>query len=327
MRRLEPAAWEQLARESGILERPLGEKAWEIPVEVDLDGEFLRWKNVPRRTVRLPERLLEQFLALADAPVKRIEAYARRWGVLWLCERHSYPFRHGLEFGMWSVPPPLPRKRQVWPLPLHCMPDETGGYLRERVDGWRFWARRAKAALDIGAQLHQGQVAAGSTWRIACARGERWSSPSTLQEAWSELELVVNDWISFMPVRPSVALRDGRPAILLGGGHLFGALAVQLALAICRTEGLGICSACGHSYIPARRPRAGQRQYCPTCRELKRPVRDAEADYRRRKREVIALRQQGVTLSAIARRLGRNVQTVRSWIRRKPRPSDRKPGT
>ena len=68
---------------------------------------------------------------------------------------------------------------------------------------------------------------------------------------------------------------------LLQGTSLFGALAVQLLMAVSRTGGLAICSGCGAPYVPKRRPNPRRRRYCPQC-GLKAAWRDAQAAQRRR---------------------------------------------
>lgn len=60
------------------------------------------------------------------------------------------------------------------------------------------------------------------------------------------------------------------PQIQITGGDLFGALVMQLVLAINQADGLAVCSACGEFYAPKRRPRPDQKNYCPekACRKL-----------------------------------------------------------
>jgi len=70
-------------------------------------------------------------------------------------------------------------------------------------------------------------------------------------------------------------------SLRIGVAGLFGALVVQLALAIAKTDGLTLRSACGMTYLPGRRPNPKRRRYCSPCRAGGAPLRDAAADYRR----------------------------------------------
>jgi len=70
-------------------------------------------------------------------------------------------------------------------------------------------------------------------------------------------------------------------SLRIGVSGLFGALVVQLALAIAKTDGLTLRSACGMTYLPGRRPNPKRRRYCSPCRAGGAPLRDAAADYRR----------------------------------------------
>jgi hypothetical protein len=79
---------------------------------------------------------------------------------------------------------------------------------------------------------------------------------------------------AFQGFRPSENTRDLQGPILDNAEPpqaLFGALVVQLALTISRTDGLALCSGCGLSYVPSRRPRDTKRRYCPEYRKRKVP--------------------------------------------------------
>ncbi|MCI0485773.1 MAG: hypothetical protein L0229_04145 [Blastocatellia bacterium] len=76
------------------------------------------------------------------------------------------------------------------------------------------------------------------------------------------------------------------PRTQFRGVGLFGALVMQLMMAVSRTDGFAICSACHEPYIPKRRPRFRQNNYCPKreCRYLA-ASRVASARYYQKKRE------------------------------------------
>jgi hypothetical protein len=60
--------------------------------------------------------------------------------------------------------------------------------------------------------------------------------------------------------------QDGIVRLTIGSdwGHspLFGAIALQLVLAISGAEGFAVCDECRNVYAPRRTPRAGERHYC-----------------------------------------------------------------
>lgn len=263
--------------DSGRQTRPLAARQWAIPAHVELQGERLLWSDEPSRVGRVGPHLLEGFVSLADAPPERILSYATRWGVLELCEHNMPPSHQTLQGGL-------------------CAPRETrDGRFFEPVAAWRWWANRAKATLTIAAQLHHGAIAPTTEWEAAIALESRPHPPgyqrhSRVEKAWRELAFYLNHWLRVGRVRPLVELveaREGRayrPAILLGVGGLFGALAIHLVLAVSRTNGLALCSNCGAGYSPFRQPRTGERHYCEDCRKGKVPQRDAARDFWKRKR-------------------------------------------
>lgn len=95
----------------------------------------------------------------------------------------------------------------------------------------------------------------------------------------------VNWWLHVGMVRPRLLWGEQAAGIVFGSNSLFGHLALQLLLAIGKTEGLAVCSNCERIYAPSRQPTAGKRSYCSTCREKGVAVRDAQRDHRYRRRK------------------------------------------
>jgi hypothetical protein len=95
---------------------------------------------------------------------------------------------------------------------------------------------------------------------------------------------VVNQWLQIGGVDIEFAWSGENPEIDLRPRSLVGALAVQLAFAASRTDGLRICSSCGTAYVPERKPARTRRSYCKAC-GIKAAQRDAARDYRKRKKE------------------------------------------
>jgi len=262
--------------EDGNLERPADPAMW-LREAVERRGDVLivgagfleppmtRPVRVPR-SVRAGRGMLEGFVRLADDETgDRIAAYARRWGFLDLCE-HGLPASHN-------------------PAPGWCRPlslDEG-----EPVEGWRRWAGQARAILAILARLSAGEPGLDEDWQRVFA-GSRlvapWWREGTAESADGDrwrVRSVINDWTVLGNVRPWLV--DYGPHLVIGGGGLFGALAVQLVLLASGSDSVCRCSACGSPFVPTgRRPAAGRRRYCADCRERGVPVRDAKRDHRAR---------------------------------------------
>lgn len=262
---------------SGSLDRPVVANTINVPTNLRLAGEMLVWSwlDLPRHT-RPGPGLLDQFVVLADAPAERILTYAQRWGVLLLCEHHL-PSSHN--------PPPLYMSQSG---PMWCLPSrDPDNQCWELLEDWRHFARQARALLRVAVRLHEGRTGAAADWGTVYERPAQPGPPGQgdLDAERLALTLLVNEWLVLGNVRPQFWWAEGRnaaPEIRLGGEDLFGALAVQLALAISQTDGLALCSACGSPYVPERRPRPDERHYCAACRDAGRPIRDAARDYRSR---------------------------------------------
>ena len=154
----------------------------------------------------------------------------------------------------------------------------------EPLDGWRYWAGQGRSVLDVLARHSAGEPGAADDWRRLYARSGReapwWDERSARGERW-RLRSVVNDWTVWGNVRPWLV--DYAPWLVVAGGTLFGALAVQLVLLASGSDGVYRCSGCGSPFVPTgRRPAAGRRRYCADCRERGAPVRDAKRAQRER---------------------------------------------
>jgi hypothetical protein len=226
--------------------------------------------------------MFEGFLALTEAQPERIREFAERWGMLGICE-HGLPDSHN--------PPPVGAYtgRQYWCVPLGWYNEDRQCY--EPIAIWRAFACEAYALARIGHRLMLGMVGEAEEWAIVYGRSGRrapwWEQ--TVEGEKMIVARVVNEWLRIGNVRPVVEWRPRRkyerPAVRFGGSSgLFGALALQLALAVAGMEGLAVCSHCRAEYMPQRRPKAGQRNFCLECREAHVPTRYSVRDYRERMR-------------------------------------------
>jgi hypothetical protein len=157
----------------------------------------------------------------------------------------------------------------------------------EPLDGWRRWAGQARAILAILARLSAGEPGLDEDWRhilaesgLEAAWWREGSAESAGGDRW-RVRSVINEWTILGNVRPWLV--DYGPHLVVGGGSLFGALAVQLVLLASGSDGVCRCSACGSPFVPTgRRPAAGRRRYCADCRARGVPVRDAKRVHRAR---------------------------------------------
>jgi hypothetical protein len=255
--------------EDGHLERPLPAGSIWAPDSIELTEDRLTWATVKGyREVRPGIRLLTEFLALNDAKPDEILNYARRWGVLSICE-HNLPSSHAAD--------------------CRALGWHDGGRLWEPLAVWRRFARDGRALLNVASQLNAGKPGAAEDWgAIFVDQTTPGPAPWWQQSVEADalmLTQVLNEWLGLGNVRPYVG-RSRRSGLIihLGGGSsgLFGVLAVQLVMAAAASEGFAMCSACGGPYLPRRRPAAGRRRYCEKCREAGASIRDAARDYKRR---------------------------------------------
>jgi hypothetical protein len=198
-----------------------------------------------------------------------------------VCEGHNLPCTHN--------PPPFTVRTLAGVSPDWCQPQwskDVGFW--ESVETWQGFSRLMRAILNIGSDLHRDRQTCRDdwhtafterrgglvvllneveieSWRFARDYPDMWKEPSEIQ--WQVVDRIVNLMLEWGNVRPMFQVTKGIPSIKLGSEGLFGALVVQVMFAIGRMEGFAICTACGESYPPKRRPRIDQRNYCskPQC--------------------------------------------------------------
>lgn len=265
----------------GALECADAADPWWVPGIVHAGDGVLIWKDDdakhPGHQVHVGPRLLEDFARLGTADDRAIEAYARQWGVLYICT-HNLPSSHR------HTPRATPQRGWWWRCDLY----ETGvgGYYWEPLDVWREYAEKARAMLAIASDFYSGGPGKVDDWRVVMGLGDDEPPTGPLESPWHGrffLSGAVNNWIGLAGVEPTLCLSEKHTMITWGNRVLYGALATQLLLVIGRRRGLAICSSCGTFYTPPRRPAANRRRYCRQCGS-RAAVRDASADYRDRRR-------------------------------------------
>ena len=269
--------------QGGNLGRPISTEPLLVPARLILEDEWLLYVHGPgSRKVRPDAPMLNEFVQLGQADSDAILAFAKRWGVLRVCEEHLLPQGHESVSRVTSACSTLGGMDGEW---YH-------GY--EPVYVWQLLARQARALLDIASAVHQGKVASHEDWSpifenpVVCELPAIDETPrrqaTSLRDERARVRSVVNEWLYTGGVVPALEWRRETPDVELQSNGLFGALAIQLLMAIGRTEKLFICTSCGVPYVPKRRPARGRRHYCENCGR-RAAVRDANAALRRRRRD------------------------------------------
>ena len=257
-----------------------------VPGRVKAEGDRLFWSPdvEGHREVNPPENLLAVFAGLASAAPEEIAAFAEQFGVLEICE-HELPRSHN---------PSRPWKQsgqyveECFPLGWHERSDPEW-MCREPLSVWYMFAGDARAILRIAANLHGNRVGSPVDWRTIFGHGRGpesipWWKPSVEGERFLVAGLV-NEWLQLGDVRPRLAWgssskrANGTPGLIMAGGGLFGALAIQLAQSVSRSEGLYICDGCGAAHTRAKKPDPNRRKFCPKCRNARVPQKLAQRDH------------------------------------------------
>ncbi len=249
-----------------------------VPAEVETDGAYLywsmrKWAESGRTRLAQPSRtMLDRFVALAGAKPETICAFSRKCGVLGICAQHKMPSSHDLDCD------------------LICGP--SAAWWAEPLDRWRFYAAQFRSVLRIGNELNDGRLGQKEDWAILDPEQDPTFSKPTHRTvlragaagARQRLAGIVSDLLEFGAVSPDLVWEDGRWKIFyhsIGNERMFGALAIQLMLAVASADGFATCSACGNPYIPERTPKANQRNFCSLpCRKIGWAL--ASRTYRRR---------------------------------------------
>ena len=201
-------------------------------------------------------KLLADFAALGTAPPEAFLKFARRWGVLGLCQHQA------------DGSPPLVMGHEWHPRlgTEGCRQSRAGP-----LEYWRHYARVLRHLLDTGASLR-----------------ERHGLRPRSKRADEKVRLFLRDcaWVTryFGCLRPVLVVEDFRFEVKLCGSFLAtglpAALTSQLLYTVASSVGLATCAGCGELFPPRRRPPPGQRAYCTKC-----GIRVAWREAQQRRRE------------------------------------------
>jgi hypothetical protein len=236
------------------------------------------WQRANPPSSRRAAGCLREFLRLETASNESIVRFIRDRGPLGICQ-HGEPASHTLLC--------TPRPLEKAPDPFEISPNHRVAF--EPLGAYRRFARIARAIVDARVALTNGDCPSDDVWSTICdntpeyahhgTRGSSGLRRRTL--AASTLGFLVSSWLSTANVGVRVEFRVyphawqatasvGNVAGFLNCGAMFGTLAVQLAAFLTSEKGGYRCDSCGDPFTPTvngRRPKRGQRRYCPHCRQ------------------------------------------------------------
>jgi hypothetical protein len=212
--------------------------------------------------------MLMEFARLANADVEVFLEFGNRWGLLGLCDEHGLPFTH--------------------PGNEHC-----NLKMREPIRHWRRLARQISSILRIAMDLHWSDQNPGSPPRLGSPQD--WVTideeadpeilmPGDLDAAKEWLAVYVGNFVEWTQPTPQFYWHDGDARIEFAGWTTFAYIAVQLIFFVASAREAALCGECGQLYLPRRKPRVDQNNYCDDCRARGAPDRDSK----RRQRAGIA---------------------------------------
>ena len=298
--------------EKGLVDRPISATYLVVPAGVEIEGDRLVWTHVldpwsdaeTRARINNPgPKLLDEFIDLSQAGNDNVVRFAERWGVLGICE-HGLPRTHIRKVD------DLVDIESYCRLRLLPSPDALVRRGWEPLASWVYYAEQARMMLTAASWLHQSKLVedGDAARKLGLPRLQNWPFHDRLRAQMNCLKSQVCRWLLIGAVRPILSLDDKMTfRIELGakadswnyqdaktllpysgeweGTTLFGALGVQLMMAISRSEGLAFCSFCQRPYSPSRQIDPDRHNYCPSCRAAGIPSTIASRKYRKTLRD------------------------------------------
>jgi hypothetical protein len=261
-----------------------------VPKNIWIDGPGLLWDGTDFIYTPPGSGMLSRFVELCTASDDEILSYAKKWGVLGLCE-HGLPASHNKHPGgaqKWRV---LGVAQQGI---VSCMPVALtiGGMIYfDSISQWRLWSRKAKAIWNIGQQTNGGRTGLSEDWNaIGLWPDHALPWEPGIDSARLTLGREISRWIDMGQVRPHFewSQKNNQWEISIrahGFPNLFGLLANALMLAVSDKDGYSVCSNCHSWYIPGRQPSANRRNYCTREDCKKAAWRDSQRQRRKRLEE------------------------------------------
>jgi len=280
-----------------------------IPGQIRLEDGYINWQSSgdsPPKLVLPSKRLLDGFIKLWKLPEKQILTFAQANGVL---DPWAEVARSGFLSGFLCVD----HLRDGEPLRIfewfNGLAFASAG--REPISEWRRLSRMAWALLVISARLAQEKHIDPGLWEpiapayLSCDPEAVERLRSDASYARARLFWLLPRWVGAFPAllpfgRPREQAWLGSTSLSLAWnsmsarfevqlnyhGSMLNVVSLQLALTISKADGLYICSGCENPYVRSlliRRPKPGQRNFCPTCNAA--GIASRQADERRRSKK------------------------------------------
>jgi hypothetical protein len=202
---------------------------------------------------------------------EEISAFARRYGPLGLCHHHlplTHPFLTALgDHGRTPVPG----------YPDLCAPfSKDERHALESIKGWQSWIQLARLLLRTAVSIRNPKFMITTE-----DREQLYNPPSPFSSVFASIGLdpdefsfpeVLSHWINIWLGFSDLGLRcrswrAGRFTLHpFAPMSVFGTIALQLALLICRAKSVALCDACGDLAFPTRLTQ-GRHVFCESCRD------------------------------------------------------------
>jgi hypothetical protein len=222
------------------------------------------------REVRSAREIITDFVKLEST--EEISAFGRRYGPLGLCHHHlplTHPFLTALgDRGRLPIPD----------RPDLCAPfSKDERYALESIKGWQSWIQLARLLLRTVVSVRKPKKSTITKED----REQLYNPPPPFSSVFASIGLDPNEfsfpemlahWINIWLGFSNLGLRcaswpAGRFTLHpFAPMSVFGTVALQLALLICRGKSVALCDACGELAFPTRLTQ-GRHVFCESCRD------------------------------------------------------------
>lgn len=285
---------------------------WIKPGEIDLDGDNLIWRENNSQWITATEEkmhtMLSRFIKLEYADKQQILDFARRYGVLGICQ-HQLPATHNQPLSKLPLWLDYRCPNCKGSVSLFCTPQQRQDKWTntpdrtyfEPIERWFYFAQKARATINIAEALGSQEPKKGDSkdwedvreWLTGNAVPAT-NHISSLRFVFSD---VINAWLEITGVRlmfgwmvNSTFKFASPPPWVSPTGGILPPLAVYIMLLVNRSRGLAICSnpECGSIFsLNKKQPKksVNRGSYCPACRKGKASSRKATRMYQQRELE------------------------------------------
>ncbi|HEX5731512.1 MAG TPA: hypothetical protein VF131_01665 [Blastocatellia bacterium] len=249
---------------------------WRVPSLVKVEQDHLIY-SVRDRSVSLnplkPFQVLEDFLGLEGASDDHIVIFAKRWGVLGICE-HGLPASHNSMY----IPFDGPLAQEILQKGYRdtCLPVRNSGDMGyEPLEAWRFWIQQANTIIRLAADLHSNRRGDIKYWQILrynphhfegfLGNNKTPSNPPPVVLGRIILASYLNGWLQLTGVQPFFYWEGHQTFLRLASwttDQLLSVLGTQMMLMINRSSGYALCSSCGRPFFLRRGQGISRNVYC-----------------------------------------------------------------